>query len=227
VQCHQSIDPKLIHAGHPALTFELDGQTASEPRHWKEKADWFGAKAWLVGQAVALRDISGQIDHATTPLSDGDKAALTTQQQALYWLLQRANVFKTPASPDASETAAAVGAWSGQAAQAYSHMEWTMALSDQALVALAGTADSFVDSKVDAGDQHARAERLVLALDRLFKATHPLPAPDPAKPAEKPQPLPGEAELTALFQAVDAPQFDPKSFSSSLHKFAEIVVPGK
>jgi hypothetical protein len=58
VACHQVIDPALVKAGHPELIFELDGLTASEPRHWQEKADWFGPKAWLVGQAVALREMS-------------------------------------------------------------------------------------------------------------------------------------------------------------------------
>jgi hypothetical protein len=222
VQCHQAIDPKLIHAGHPALTFELDGQTASEPRHWKEKSDWFGAKAWLVGQAVALRDISAQIDHSAAPLDDQSKGELTRQQDALLWLLHQVPNAGSAGPPDSG-----AGAWSAGFAKSISDQAWSMAMSDQALVALAGTADSFLDAKVDAVDQHARAERLVLALDRLFKATHPLPASDNSPPAEKPQPLPGEAELTALFQAVDAPQFDPKSFSSCLHKFADIVVPGK
>ena len=82
VSCHQVIDPALVKAGHPELIFELDGQTASEPRHWTEKDAWFGPKAWLVGQAVALREISEQL--TKTPDSD-----LQAQQKALTWLLEQ------------------------------------------------------------------------------------------------------------------------------------------
>jgi len=83
VACHQVIDPALVKAGHPELTFELDGQTASEPRHWQEKPDWAGPKAWLVGQAVALREICNQ--SATSEKSND----LVDQANALVWLLQQ------------------------------------------------------------------------------------------------------------------------------------------
>ena len=36
VACHQTVDSPLLKAGHPELTFELDGQSASQPRHWRE-----------------------------------------------------------------------------------------------------------------------------------------------------------------------------------------------
>src|SRR5580658_4472755 len=37
VACHQNVDPALVNIGHhPALIFELDGQTQDEPRHWSE-----------------------------------------------------------------------------------------------------------------------------------------------------------------------------------------------
>jgi len=54
------VDHELIGAGHPRLNFELDSFSALMPLHWlppKEKAerDWLGAKAWVVGQAVAFR----------------------------------------------------------------------------------------------------------------------------------------------------------------------------
>ena len=39
VACHQVIDLALLKAGHPELIFELDGQDASEPRHWREKEE--------------------------------------------------------------------------------------------------------------------------------------------------------------------------------------------
>jgi len=101
VACHQVIAPDLVKAGHPELTFELDGQDASEPRHWREKEAWFGPKAWLVGQAVALREISGQIKEPV----DAD---LLAQEKALVWLLQSVpGVDATNVSADQFSTVAA------------------------------------------------------------------------------------------------------------------------
>ncbi len=51
------VDHKLIGAGHPRLTFELDTFTALQPVHWDvdedyitRKEDYVPARAWLVGQ---------------------------------------------------------------------------------------------------------------------------------------------------------------------------------
>ena len=82
VACHQVIDPALVKAGHPELIFEMDGQSASEPRHWMEKADWFGPKAWLVGQAVALSKMSEQLGETTG-------SSLADEQKALLWVLEQ------------------------------------------------------------------------------------------------------------------------------------------
>ena len=64
--CHLGIDKnivdhELIGAGHPRLNFELDNFSNVMPSHWlppkdKTDRDWFGAKIWAVGQAVALRN---------------------------------------------------------------------------------------------------------------------------------------------------------------------------
>ncbi len=66
LSCHLGVgqnivDHELIGAGHPRLKFELDNYSHAMPSHWqspKEKRDreWLGAKAWAVGQAVALRN---------------------------------------------------------------------------------------------------------------------------------------------------------------------------
>jgi Cytochrome c554 and c-prime len=210
VECHQTIDPKLLAAGHPKLTFELDGQAASEPRHWMEKSTWFGAKAWLVGQAVALRDVSEQIrKESATPATAAD-------QKALLWLLQQVPSLNG-ASPTADQPDA-VAAWSNETAKKISDTPWNAGRNGLILAALAGTSDSFRDAAVGASDQAARATRLVLALDRLFKATHPKPAT-----ADAPLP-PGEPELSALFDEVqDAKAFDSGKFASDLRKFADVV----
>jgi hypothetical protein len=62
--CHlgdgaRQVDHRLIAAGHPDLVFELDTFCVTQPAHWKEsgeKGEWFGARQWAVGQAVALAE---------------------------------------------------------------------------------------------------------------------------------------------------------------------------
>lgn len=60
VACHQSLSDELVKANHPPLIFELDGLLLEEPKHWREDADFSHAKTWLVGQAVALREVAAQ-----------------------------------------------------------------------------------------------------------------------------------------------------------------------
>jgi hypothetical protein len=59
--CHvgdetRNVDHELIAAGHPDLVFELDTFTAILPPHWRISQDEGGGKAWVVGQAVTLRE---------------------------------------------------------------------------------------------------------------------------------------------------------------------------
>jgi hypothetical protein len=63
VTCHignddKSVSHRLIGAGHPRLSFELDTFSMLEPKHWivdddykSRKADYSPVKAWLIGQA--------------------------------------------------------------------------------------------------------------------------------------------------------------------------------
>jgi len=208
VACHQVIDPALIAAGHPELTFELDGQDASEPRHWTEKADWFGPKAWLVGQAVALREISEQLAKTPDP-------GMEAQEKALLWFLEQ--VLRDDLSfAGVSGDDSAFAAWSNTTAQLISGQEWNSSKSTHALNVLAGTSASFTDDRIPLAERELRAERLVLGLDRLFKAVHPEPG------------APGSTELSALFDAVqDRTQFNPQSFSSLLQKFAAVATSKK
>jgi len=211
VSCHQVIDPALLKAGHPELVFELDGQTAAEPRHWTEKDTWFGPKAWLVGQAIALREISEQL----TKTPDPDMQA---RADALFWLLASIGFFSESPSTEAPPGKASeyYAAWSNSLAQSVSTQEWNSTKSTDALAALAGTSASFTDDKVPLPERELRAERVVLGLDRLFKSLHKEPS------------SPGQAELSALFDAVQDPaQFNPKTFSSLLQKFADAVTPKK
>ena len=85
VACHQVVSPPLLQAGHPELIFELDGQSVAEPKHWSAGKNGSGAQAWLVGQAVALREMSWELA--------GEKSPSETEMnrwQGLVWLVERA-----------------------------------------------------------------------------------------------------------------------------------------
>jgi hypothetical protein len=84
VACHLNLEPEIRRAGHPEMFFELDGQLASQPPHWKENDPWHGPRAWLTGQAVALRELSWK-------LGSHPDAELNLRWRALIWLLQRAD----------------------------------------------------------------------------------------------------------------------------------------
>ena len=54
---------KIMGAGHPRLSFELDTYTATQPAHYRVDADyrqrktWYnGVKTWAIGQAVAVEE---------------------------------------------------------------------------------------------------------------------------------------------------------------------------
>ena len=209
VACHQVIDPALIKAGHPELTFEMDGQAASEPRHWTEKADWFGPKAWIVGQAVALREVCHEIREIPNPTD----SELYKQMLALVWVL---DATRLEAAPVIGDPVTAYAAWGNALAQTLSSRDWKPSLTGDTLTALAGTSISFADDKVPNAERELRAERLVLGLDRLFKSLHGESS------------APGQAELAALFDAVqDRTQFDPQKFSQLLQKFSDAIAAKK
>jgi Cytochrome c554 and c-prime len=84
VACHQSVDTDIVAAGHPRLVFELSTQTKAQPPHWRDPAD-SPVKAWLTGQAVALRELSWKMQGGGHN-SDRDAAAQTS---ALAWLLSK------------------------------------------------------------------------------------------------------------------------------------------
>jgi hypothetical protein len=81
VACHQNLDADILAAGHPELRFELDGQAVAEPKHWADEPGT-GAKAWLVGQAVALREMSWALGQSEQ--SDPESIA---RWNGLVWLL--------------------------------------------------------------------------------------------------------------------------------------------
>ncbi|MEN9574346.1 MAG: hypothetical protein RL514_2201 [Verrucomicrobiota bacterium] len=206
VACHQTVEPALLAAGHPELLFELDGQAVAEPKHWREKGDWHGPKAWFVGQAVALREMSAQLTREPVP---GE--ALTAPWSAALWLLQQLDgldsalpALKAAVNPGQVHPAA------DQLARRTAELEWSHTLTRQTLQRLARTHGEFADSKITQPQQARRAERLVLALDRL---TAPLDATERAKL---------EADLKQLFAlAQSRPDFKPTEFARALESLAK------
>jgi len=68
LSCHYGTENKflthrIMGAGHPRLSFELDTYTATQPAHYKVDADYKqrkswsnGVKTWAIGQAVAVEE---------------------------------------------------------------------------------------------------------------------------------------------------------------------------
>ena len=145
VACHQNLDPELRAAGHPELTFELDGQCVAMPRHWPETNRLRGAQAWFVGQAVAAREAVAQSADAKASNEVRSRAA------ALASLLSIA-----PEPRAADELAREVA---GQ--------NWSESEIHARLEKLSATHTTFTDVKPSA-EIAQRAERLVLGLERLL-----------------------------------------------------------
>ena len=206
VACHQTVDPALLAAGHPELLFELDGQAVSQPKHWREKGDWHGPKTWLVGQAVALREMSAQLTKEKNP---GEK--LTAPWTATLWLLQRLDgLDSTLPSLKPAATATQAHPAADALARRAAELEWSHDLTRQTLQRLAKTHAEFADAKIPRAQQARRAERLVLALDRL---TAPLDKAALAKLE------PDLKDLFALAQSL--PDFAPEKFAVALEAFAK------
>jgi hypothetical protein len=173
VACHQNLDSDIIKAGHPELTFELDGQSVAEPKHWREDDPSSGLRAWLVGQAVALREMSWALAKNETPDSDA-----IAKWKGLAWLLAKATAQQTSLpiiDPPGGTTSRAVFPGAQEQADLLARKAAEARLNNdfaqQLLRALGATDSEFVASKEASPDLlFRRAQRLVLALDRLSAA---------------------------------------------------------
>jgi hypothetical protein len=209
VACHQNIDPELIGIGHhPALIFELDGQTQDEPRHWSEHSADAGAQAWFVGQAVALREVSWALLNGRA-----DDARSSPVWQSLGWLLDRSGLdySRQPLglnSPSPASLASAVEGADMLAKRAA--QSWQPAYAGSILRRLAATQGDFLAGGEPTLVQACRAERLVLALDRLLNAM-----PPSARSAA------ASGRLNRLFDlAQSQPDFDSAAFARELAAFS-------
>lgn len=198
VACHQVLQPELIEKGrHPRLIFELDGQLASEPPHWSEPSGNQGGKAWIVGQAVAWRELAAA-------RADGrdNSAGAIEREKALAWLVQRA--VSSVAAPSAS---------SPDEIAKEADRNWGSSQAVDAVRRLAASSDDFRDASITKLEKAYRAERLVLGLDRLL-ATWP-----DRKGADR-----ANDSLERLFAAAQSIEdFDPATFAELLTEFAGLV----
>lgn len=173
VACHQNVDSDLRASGHPELIFELDGQSVTEPKHWREKTNWHGGQAWLVGQAVALREMSWQVTKEESP---GEN--LVNRWKGLIWLVEKVGAterslfylvggsYIITKSETKNGYSTSVQNWSDHLAKTASEISWSEETTKKVLVALANSSSDFAD-KTPHAVQARRAERLVLGLDRL------------------------------------------------------------
>jgi hypothetical protein len=209
VACHQTVAQPLLKAGHPELIFELDGQCVSQPKHWREKTNWHGAQAWLVGQAAALREMAWQLHGG----AQDDKFAV--RAAALLWLLKKLDVAESAiprlaADEKGAPNHAALQVAADKLARSAAEIVWSSEMTSSVLAALAKTGADF-RSDLPAQQHAFRAERLVLALDRLL-ASSPHPSAD--------------APLNELFKLTQSlPDFDPARFSEKLDDFARSLRP--
>lgn len=214
VACHQNVDADILKAGHPELIFELDGQSVAEPKHWSAEKIGNGAQAWLVGQAVALREMSWQLaGKKKSPKNE------INRWNALVWVMQMAapdSNLKIP-PPDKIVTlayaASTLQGESDQVARDFATADWSDTKTRKILSAFANSSESFRDSSISQNLQARRAERLVLALDRLVAALPELKNNEPV-----------QSSLNQLFKlAQSIPDFDPKQFADALEKFSAAV----
>jgi hypothetical protein len=169
VACHQNVDNDLLRAGHPALVFELDSQSVNEPKHWRNGDSWSAVRAWLTGQAVALREAAWRSRTDADPALDMQETSV-----ALAWLLAKATLpdpmlpkISEPQSSDLEPVQKQADDLALRAATCHPNADSTMAI----LRALVESDSEFAATKrISAEALFYRAKRLWLAIDRLTNA---------------------------------------------------------
>lgn len=193
VACHQNLDRDIAAAGHPPLVFELDSQSVAEPTHWRDPED-IGVRAWLTGQAVALRELSWHLSTNAIPNEDA-----LAQWRALAWLLGKVTSADRTLLPiDATENFSRAQQQADTLARHASEQNLGAEFAGQTTRSLVALDGEFVET---AGTPREllfwRAQRLVLALERLsdFANRTKLDAPRPPELAELRQDLRWSSEF--------------------------------
>ena len=190
IACHQNLDADITAAGHPELVFELDRQSIDEPRHWRDPEN-SDVRLWLVGQAVALRELSWK-------LSQKETEPARSQWQALVWLLSKTTRSGLPAIKEADYGTVQrdADALARRAAPQNFNRDFARRLtSDLAALELPNGASKEFSFRC--------AQRLLLALQSLTR--------DDKSNASK---------LEPLSKTIRSPsEFDPNEFSARLAEF--------
>ena len=142
------------------MFFELDGQMAAEPPHWKDEGAWLGPRAWLTGQAAALREISWKLTTASDP-------GLVARWKALAWLIRKT---ETGASLPGTDDFAAMQAAADRVARSASREDWSKDSTMRLLKSCVSLTEEFRDGKIEPADMRRRGEVLIYAIDRLWSA---------------------------------------------------------
>ncbi len=87
VSCHLKIDPKMVKAGHPEPTFELDSMSHGKWMHWRPNGGYFGVKAWSMGQIVCVREAALQLAERVKDKADAELIASGYKQLAGHVLM--------------------------------------------------------------------------------------------------------------------------------------------
>jgi hypothetical protein len=206
VACHQNIDVDLLRAGHPTLVFELDSQSVNEPKHWKDEDSWTGARAWLTGQAVALREAAWRSRTDGEPAPDMQETSL-----ALAWLLARATLAEPTLPKIVEPTSSDLEPLQQQADNLARHV-WNPTIDStmSILHALAETNSEFAATRQASAQSFYRAKRVELALYVLSRTLN----------ANRSVPLNIDKELDALREDVQRPDnFVAARFAEHLRSF--------
>ena len=177
VACHQNLDADIVAAGHPALVFELDSQSVAQPKHWRDE-EGSGARAWLTGQAVALRELSWHL--AVNPAPNPQSLA---QWRALVWLLGKVTAAEgallpiTPVAAGGAESFTRTQQQADALARRAAHQNLGAQFATRLTRTLAGLDAEFLDNPETSRELlFLRAQRLVLALELLADSSAPVGA---------------------------------------------------
>jgi hypothetical protein len=205
VACHQNIDPEIRAAGHPELIFELDGQSVTMPKHWPKSSDKPGPQIWMIGQAVALREMSWQLQNEKNTTE-----TMTNQWMAqvyLSLLTRGLPILATQENFKKSQTEA------DELAKDLAMKDLESGYAAQLLKDVLHDSSVFIRTNVPLPILCRYAERVVLGLDRLVAGM-----PEASTNSAVNQ------SLNKLFaDAQSQPDFNPTQFANDLNTFHSSV----
>lgn len=234
LSCHLRIEADLVAAGHPELPFELSIMSSDESWiHWRNHGEWFGAKAWAMGQAVSLRESAMQTAERTKAGADEKlikasydrmlgHAILTRQAAEAVDAEGRAALDKLLGDVKANwadaakreaalkEVAKAVDAWSDK----LNGIAFDKAKTEKILAGIASEGEAIAPNGYRAGEAYVMS---MLAVSGSYNTD--------AKPAD------GEAKaekVAALYDVLgDAETYDAAKFAAGAKAMAELYAGGK